>query len=394
MAEQRNFMIAGGGIGGMTAALALSKAGFHATIIERAERFEPFGAGIQLSPNASRVLLALGLGEALFKVASEPERLLIRRGSNGRELASMPLAGEMQQRFGAPYLILHRADLHAILTFAAEQDAGVGIVMGTAVSDFTIHAKGVTVMAERDHQLEEYHTGALIGADGVRSTVRTRLHPGTEINKPGRTAWRATLPAHSLSDHIDTNAVGLWLGPDAHLVHYPLRGGSLVNLVAVVNDGWRSESWNVPGDRDVLAARFSSWCEPVRALIDACPSVNRWSLADLRPLRRWGDGPVTLLGDAAHPMVPFMAQGGGMAIEDAMTLARILREAPEDIAKGFRKYERLRRARTARVQREARRNDRIYHMSGPMAGARNLVMRLMGGQRLLNRYAWIYKHKA
>jgi salicylate hydroxylase len=394
MAERRNLTIAGGGIGGLTAALALSRAGFHASVLERAPQFEPFGAGIQLSPNASRVLLALGLGEALAKVAGEPERLIVRRGSDGDELASMPMGAAMKQRFGAPYLILHRADLHSILRLAAEQDAGVGVVMGTSVSDFTIHANGVTVMAERDHALEEFRTAGLIGADGVRSTVRKRLYPNSALLKPGRSAWRATLPAHTIEADIETNTVGLWLGSDAHVVHYPLRGGSLVNLVAVVNDGYRSESWNAPGDRDVLAARFSSWADPVRALIDAAPSVSRWSLADMKTLRRWGEGPVTLLGDAAHPMFPFIAQGGGMAIEDAMTLARILRETPDEIAKGFRKYERLRRHRTARVQREARRNDKIYHMSGPMAFARNQVMGFSSGTRMMDRYKWLYGYKA
>lgn len=394
MADQRNVLIAGGGIAGLTTALALSRAGLHATVLERAQSFEPIGAGIQLSPNASRVLLALGLGDALAKVASEPKALLVRRGSDGEMLAKMPLAGVMAERFGAPYIILHRADLHAILLNATEQDAGVGVVMGTAVSDFTPHANGVTLMAERAHTLEEYRAAALIGADGVRSTVRTRLHPNVLLKKPGRTAWRATLPAHTLNADIDTGSVGLWLGTDAHIVHYPLRGGSLVNVVAIIDDGWVTESWSVPGDRDELAARFSNWAEPVRALIDACPSVSRWSLADLQPLRRWGDGAVTLVGDAAHPMLPFMAQGGGMAIEDAMTLARVLRDFSDNMPKGMRKYERLRRPRTTRVQREARRNDRVYHMSGLSAFARNLVMSALGGERLLSRYAWVYRHKA
>jgi salicylate hydroxylase len=394
MAAQRNLTIAGGGIGGLTAALALSRAGFHASVLERAPQFEPFGAGIQLSPNASRVLFALGLGDALSKVASEPERLIVRRGSDGEELASMPMGGTMKQRFGAPYMILHRADLHSILRMAAEQDAGIGVVMGTSVSDFTVHANGVTVMAERDHALEEFRTAGLIGADGVRSTVRKRLYPASTLIKPGRSAWRATLPAHTIEADIETNTVGLWLGSDAHVVHYPLRGGSLVNLVAVAHDGWHSESWNAPGDRDVLAARFASWADPVRALIEAAPSVSRWALADMKTLRRWGEGPVTLLGDAAHPMLPFIAQGGGMAIEDAMTLARVLREAPDNLAKGFRKYERLRRHRTARVQREARRNDRTYHMAGPMAFFRNQVLGLVSGSKMIDRYNWLYGHKA
>ena len=348
MTDRRTIAIAGGGIGGLMAAIALARGGLRVSVYERSQRFAPFGAGIQLSPNASRVLFAFGLGKALATVASEPEQLVIRRGRDAQELGRAPLKGFMKQRYGAPYLILHRADLHTVLKVAAEKEIDIDVEMGTAVADFARHKNGVTVLTERDHQLEEHRVTALIG-------------------------------------------------PDAHLVHYPVRGGSVVNVVAVVANAWQAswtgEGWNAPGDKDELAGRFSAWAPQVRDLIDALPSVTRWALADRKPLRRWGEGEVTLLGDAAHPMLPFLAQGGGMAIEDAMVLGRCLVRG-QDVAASLRKYERLRRYRTARVQKEARKLNKIYHYSNPMAHLRDMAMNMRSGEKIIERYNWLYRHKS
>ena len=397
MSERRTIAIAGGGIGGLIAALALARGGMRVLVYERAARFAPFGAGIQLSPNASRVLYAFGLGKALATAASEPEGLIVRRGRDAQELARGPLKGFMGQRYGAPYLILHRADLHTILRVATEKEIDIDIEMGTAVADFALHKNGVTVLTERDHQLEEHRVAALIGADGLRSTVRARMFGNDQPRPAERTAWRALVPADQLPPEFAANNVGLWLGHDAHLVHYPLRGGSVINVVAVVADAWQAtwtgDGWNSPGDKDELAGRFSAWAPQVRDLIDSLPSVTRWALADRKPLRRWGEGEVTLLGDAAHPMLPFLAQGGGMAIEDAMVLGRCLVRG-QDVAASLRKYERLRRYRTARVQKEARKLNKIYHYSNPMAHLRDMAMNMRSGEKIIERYNWLYRHKS
>ncbi|MCB1478882.1 MAG: FAD-dependent monooxygenase [Tepidamorphaceae bacterium] len=397
MTDRRTIAIAGGGIGGLMAAIALARGGLRVSVYERSQRFAPFGAGIQLSPNASRVLFAFGLGKALATVASEPEQLVIRRGRDAQELGRAPLKGFMKQRYGAPYLILHRADLHTVLKVAAEKEIDIDVEMGTAVADFARHKNGVTVLTERDHQLEEHRVTALIGADGIRSTVRARMFGNDQPVPAERTAWRALVPADQLPKDFAVNSVGLWLGPDAHLVHYPVRGGSVVNVVAVVANAWQAswtgEGWNAPGDKDELAGRFSAWAPQVRDLIDALPSVTRWALADRKPLRRWGEGEVTLLGDAAHPMLPFLAQGGGMAIEDAMVLGRCLVRG-QDVAASLRKYERLRRYRTARVQKEARKLNKIYHYSNPMAHLRDMAMNMRSGEKIIERYNWLYRHKS
>ncbi|MFN0264037.1 FAD-dependent monooxygenase [Tepidamorphus sp. 3E244] len=397
MSDRRTIAIAGGGIGGLMAAIALARGGLRVSVFERVGRFAPFGAGIQLSPNASRILYAFGLGKALAQVASEPDGMIVRRGRDARELSRAPLKGYMKQRYGAPYLILHRADLHTILKVAADKEMDVDMQMGAAVADFARHKNGVTVLTERDHQLSEHRVSALIGADGLRSTVRGRMFGNDQPIPAERTAWRALVPADQLPPFFAKNTVGLWLGNDAHLVHYPVRGGSVINVVAIVADAWQTswsgEGWNAPGDKDELAGRFSAWSPQVRELIDCLPSVSRWALADRKPLRRWGEGEVTLLGDAAHPMLPFLAQGGGMAIEDAMVLGRCLVQG-RDIASSLRKYERQRKQRTARVQREARKMSKIYHYGNPMALARDKVLKIKTGQKLVDRYRWIYSHKA
>ncbi len=379
------------------AAIALARAGLRVSVYERMTRFAPFGAGIQLSPNASRVLLAFGLGQALATASSEPEALVIRRGQDGRELARAPLKDHMKERYGAPYLILHRADLHTILRVAAEKEVDIDVSMGTAVADFARHNNGVTVLTEHDHQLEEHQATALIGADGIRSTVRARMFGSPQPIPADRCAWRALVPADQLPEGFSANVVGLWLGPDAHLVHYPLRGGSVINVVAIVADAWQAslvgEGWNAPGDKDELAGRLSAWSGEIRELIEAIPSVSRWALADRRPMRRWGEGSVTLLGDAAHPMLPFLAQGGGMAIEDAMTLGRCLVRG-DHVTASLRKYERLRRPRTARVQREARRLNRIYHFGTTLAVARDAVLGMKTDNKLTDHYRWIYEHES
>jgi salicylate hydroxylase len=258
------------------------------------------------------------------------------------------------------------------------------------VDDFAVHAHGVTVQARGRAATIDEHGIALIGADGLWSAVRAKLGDRRPPRFRSRTAWRALVPADRVPPQAREAATVLWLGPDAHLVHYPVQGGRMINLVAIVGDDRRISGWSAAGRRADLVARFRGWHKEARTLIETPESWLKWSLYDRPHPRPWGEGPVTLLGDAAHAMLPFLAQGGAMAIEDAAVLASCLARHSENPAVALRLYEGLRRRRTARAQRAARTNGRVYHLKGPAALARDLALIAMGGSRLLGRYDWLY----
>jgi 2-polyprenyl-6-methoxyphenol hydroxylase-like FAD-dependent oxidoreductase len=389
VARSRTIIVAGACIGGLTAALALIRAGFRVVVIEQAERLEETGAGIQLSPNATAILLDLGAGDHLRRRAVAPEAIRVMRAASAREIARIPLGREAELRYGAPYWVIHRADLQAGLIETLETTSDFVLRLGSRVEDYAVHAHGITVQSRGSFASSDEHGIALIGADGLWSTVRARLGDRAPPQFRNRTAWRALISADR-APHARERATVLWLGPDAHLVHYPVKGGEMINLVAIVSDDHRLKGWSAAGRRADLVARFAGWHKDARALIAAPQTWQRWSLYD-RPLPRpWGVGPVTLLGDAAHPMLPFLAQGGAMAIEDAAVLAACLARHSEDPAVGLRLYEGLRRRRSARAQRHARRNGRVYHLKGLRGFARDLALKVMGGNRLLRRYDWLY----
>ncbi|MBL8567493.1 MAG: FAD-dependent monooxygenase [Phreatobacter sp.] len=382
--------IVGAGIGGLTAALTLAREGFSVEVLERAPALEEVGAGIQLGPNASRILIRLGLAERLAAVVVVPEGMDVRSGRSGDIILSAELGDAVAARYGAPWWVVHRGDLQAALGEAACEDQCIQLRTGAAVSAVTEVAGGVEVKTGNGDHLVD----ALIGADGVRSAVRRALGDGSGPVFRGRTAWRATLPMDDAPRSLRGRRLGLWLGPNAHVVHYPLRGGAAVNVVAFVEDDAPVDGWSGPGEAADLLSRFAGWAGPLRDLLAAAPGWTRWSLAD-RPV--WfgpGRGAATLLGDAAHAMLPFAAQGGAMAIEDAAVLARLAAGRRADLAGAFRAYERARRGRTAAVQQLAARNGAIYHLTGPMAFARDTAMRLMGGERLVARQDWIYRFGA
>jgi salicylate hydroxylase len=390
VARSRTIIVAGAGIGGLTAALALIRAGFRVVVMEQAERLEETGAGIQLSPNATGILFNLGAGDHLKRRAVAPEAIRVMRAKSAREIVRIPLGRPAELRYGAPYWVIHRADLQAGLIEALETTSDFALRLGSTVEDYAVHAHGITVPARGAFASSDEHGIALIGADGLWSTLRGKLGDRAAPRFRNRTAWRALVPADRVPPQAREAATALWLGPDAHLVHYPIKGGGMINLVAIVSDDRRVKGWSADGRRADLLAHFSGWHKDARALIAAPQTWQRWSLYD-RPLPHpWGVGPVTLLGDAAHPMLPFLAQGGAMAIEDAAVLAGCLARHSEDPAVGLRLYEGLRRRRAARTQRHARRNGRVYHLKGPAAVARDLALKLMGGNRLLRRYDWLY----
>lgn len=366
---QLKVLIAGGGIGGLTAALECARQGFTVEVFEQAAEFAEVGAGIQLSPNPNRVLLSLGLGEALESVAFLPEGTEFRHWRTGRHISHNPLGPTALKKFGAPYYHIHRADLIRILAAAAAAEPNITLHTSARVAGFSQSESGVTLAVD-DNQ----HEGTvLVGADGIHSVVRAGLFGAASPTFTGNVAWRGLVPAERLPAGLVHPVAGVWWGPGKHFVHYYVRGGALVNCVCVVEKaGWEVESWTERGDQAELKADFHGWHETIQTLIenmdpDAC---FKWALFDRPPMPRWSEGRVTLLGDACHPTLPFMAQGAAMAIEDAAVLARCLSAEPS-VPDSLLRYESLRKKRTAGIQLGSRRNARVFHMRGIKAWARN-----------------------
>jgi salicylate hydroxylase len=392
MAPARHVIVAGAGIGGLTAAIALARAGMRVTVLEQAQKLEETGAGLQLSPNASRVLIALGLRERLEAAAVTPKAIRVMAGGSGREIVRIPLGNDMERRYGAPYWSMHRGDLQLALADVAQKELDVKIHLGVHVGDFAAHAKGVSVLGKRGTQVLDERGIALIGADGIWSSIAGRLREQQPPTFRRRTAWRALILADAAPSEFREPLVHLWLGNEAHLVHYPVKAGSLINIVAIVHDEWNESGWSAAGEPTELLRHFArwSWAEKARTLLARPDRWLKWALYDRNTPFRGGKVPVTLIGDAAHPMLPFLAQGAGMAIEDAAVLADMLGKYLDDPSDALRAYEGARWHRTMRAQQAARRQARIYGLSGPEAFVRNLAMRAMGGEKLRARYDWLY----
>ena len=385
-------IVAGAGIGGLTAALALARSGFRALVLEQSERLEETGAGIQLSPNATRILTGLGLADRLRPHVVVPTAIRVLGGRSGREIVRIPLGDEATQRYGASYWVIHRGDLQAALSEAAAQDLNIVLRLGMSVEDFATHPHGVTVSARGAAGLWTEHGHALIAADGLWSGARTRIASKAPPRFAGRTAWRALVPAAQLAPEFREPLVYLWLGRDAHLVHYPVKGGKLINVVVITADDWSGPGWSEPASRIDLLQRLAlrHWAPQAHAVFRAPDAWLKWALYETEPLASFVHGAAALLGDAAHAMLPFLAQGAAMAIEDAAVAAQCLARMPDDPAAAWESYCAIRRGRTRKVQRLAARNGRRYHRAGAAAMLRNTAMRLIGGERLLQNYDWLY----
>lgn len=366
-------LVVGGGIGGLTAALSLAKRGHEVIVFEQASAFGEVGAGIQVSPNSARVLHDLGLEHELRDAAFLPEAIQFRHWRNGRVIGQSPLGEDAARRYGFPYYHVHRADLLDILVAAARRVPNIMLRSDAKVRCFSQDDARATVSTAGGN----YEGDVLLGADGIHSVIRAGLWGDDHPQFTGCIAWRALVPADRLPQGLIRPVASAWWGPGKHFVHYYVRRGELVNCVGVVEKaGWEIESWTERGDHDEFATDFAGWHADVRRLIDNVDrdSLFKWALHDRKPMPRWSKGRVSLLGDACHPMLPFMAQGAAMAIEDAAVLTDCLARR-RDVPAALRRYETLRRDRTARVQHGSRRNATLFHLAGLRAWLRNRVTR-------------------
>jgi salicylate hydroxylase len=384
-------VIIGAGIGGLTAALALLRAGVRVQVFEQAPALREVGAGIQLAPNATRLLHRLGLAAPLARVAVRPERSEIRRWDDGRVLWSQPLGPVVEERFGAPYYHLYRPDLLAVLVEALPPGA---LRLDHRLADLT--EVGDTVLL-RFADGRTARADLVVGADGIHSAVRAALFGPETPRFSGSAAYRGLVPAERLS-HLDLPRRGYaWLGPDRHFVHYYVAGGRLMNFVAVCPAGeWRLESWSAKGRVADALREFAGFHPLVRQIIGAVDETHRWALYDRAPLPRWSAGRVTLLGDAAHAMLPFLAQGACQAVEDAAVLARLLAGAgAAEVPARLARYEALRRPRSAAVQQGSLENATAYHLpDGPDQEARDARYAALAREAPYAARGWLFDYDA
>ncbi|MBK1658807.1 3-hydroxybenzoate 6-monooxygenase [Paracraurococcus ruber] len=379
-------LIAGGGIGGLGAALALSRAGHPVRLFERAAEFREAGAGIQLGPNVFHMLDRLGVREAVERDAVRPDALVMRCAVHGHEITRVPLDG-MPARFGNPYAVTHRADLHRSLLEACQSRPDILLETARSVAVFIEDAQGVTVRLEDGDCIRG---SALVGADGLWSRTRQVVVGDGRPVVSGHIAYRAVVPMDSLPEAVRENRVTLWAGPRLHLVHYPLRRGEVMNLVAVFHSDHYAEGWDQAGDPKLLWRHFDATRPEVRDLLSRIETWRYWVLCDREPRRGWTRGRVTLLGDAAHPMLQYLAQGANMALEDAVCLADQLRVHAGDVAAAFAAYEALRVLRTGRVQTMARVFGEIYHAGGVRAELRDAWLAGRDPEAAREGMAWLY----
>jgi salicylate hydroxylase len=373
-------LIAGGGIGGLVAALCLVRNGHQVELFEQAPVLSEVGAGIQLSPNCTRVLHHLGLENALREFAFLPQGTQFRDWKSGKVISESPLGDSVLVRYGFPYYHIHRGDLMNVLVAAVDEVPDIRLNTNAKVTGFTQDESAVQLSVN-----DVNHSGdLLIGADGIHSVVRASLWGDAKPAFTGNVAWRALVPAEKMPSDLIRPMSSVWWGPHKHFVHYYVRRGEFVNCVCVVEKtGWEVESWTEQGEHEELKSDFSGWHDDIQMLIDNADrdSLFKWTLYDRPSMNAWGKGRVTLLGDACHPTLPFMAQGAAMAIEDAAVLADCI-EQNGDVASRLKRYEDLRRDRTASIQRGSRRNASVFHMTGIKAWARNRAAKTAGARTM------------
>lgn len=387
----RQLLVAGAGIGGLASALAAARAGWQVRVFEQSPAFGEVGAGLQLGPNVTRILKGWGLAEALAQVAAFPQHLRVRSAVHGGEIGRMALGREIEARYAAPYATLHRADLHSLLQTATESLPDVTLLSGRHVSSLREIGADVQITTDKGLCVEG---DALVGADGIWSRVREQLLRDGPAAPTGHLAYRALVPQAALPEALRSQDVTAWLGPRLHVITYPVRGGEWLNMVAFVHGAIEgdAEGWDHAAVAADLRAGMGPACARLQDLVAAVDAWSLWVLCDRPPLRsaaQMARGRIALLGDAAHPMRPYLAQGAGMAIEDAFVLGQSLALCPElEVHEALTRYANLRWRRAARVQARSRRNGRIFHLTGPMRWGRDLSIGLLG-RRLLD-VPWLY----
>ena len=386
--------IVGAGLGGLACALALSQRGLDVRVYEQAPKLTEVGAGVQLSANATRVLQALGIGPALASTAVVPTDKLIRLWNSGEAFKAFDVGPMSEALYGAPYLTLHRHDLQAALAQALEAAAPGSLKLGRRCVGLELDEEGVDLLFEGGGR---ERAQLVVGADGVHSQVRRTLFGASDPVFTGVVAWRGVIPAARLDPAMLAPVSTTWIGPAAHAVTYPLRGGALLNYVSVVErDDWRVESWSCPGTVEECLADYRGWSPQLLQVIAAIETPYKWALFGRAPMPRWSDGRATLLGDACHPMLPFLSQGAAMAIEDALVLARCLERWPGDIGQALGRYEAARIGRTTRAVEGSAANQQRYHaleLKGP-DDARRYVAQQWAEPKVRERYDWIFSYDA
>ncbi|TFZ05675.1 FAD-binding protein [Ramlibacter henchirensis] len=385
-------IVAGAGIGGLSAALALLRRGMDVVVLEQAAQLREVGAGLQLSANATRALFRLGLEDELMAMASEPKGKRIRLWNTGQSWRLFDFSAVSRERWGAPYITIHRADLHDVLAKAVQAAAPQALQLGRRVQESHQTESAVRVLTASG---EVFEGDVLIASDGVHSSIRRQHFGADDPDYSGIVAWRGVIDAQRLPGHLREPYGCNWVGPGAHVVHYPLRGDTLINFVGCVESkGWEVESWSARGDRAECLRDFAGWHGDVQTLIHAIDVPYKWALMVREPMSSWVRGRIALLGDACHPTLPFLAQGAAMAIEDGYVLARCLAQPDADIHSRLALYESLRIERTTRVVRGSNENARRFHNPelAHAEGAQAYVDREWSESRVADRYEWLFQY--
>jgi salicylate hydroxylase len=389
MKESITVSVVGGGLGGLAAALSLLQRGFDVTVFEQADQLGEIGAGVQLAPNAMRVLMALGLEEDVLRVAFQPEAHVVRNWKTGRATAVTPMKTAYHRQYGAGYYTFHRADLHAALVKALPPER----VRLNARCVSAANVPGGALLKFADGS--EHRSDLVVGADGIHSAVRESLFGAQAPRFTGVVCWRGLVPANALAAGTVSNDMTAWFGPHSTIVTYYVRGGELVNFAAFFEQDWRQESWRVEGDKQEVLDTYRDWHPHINALVDKTDRLYKWAVFDRNPLPQWTQGRITLLGDSAHPMLPYLAQGACMAVEDGYALATAL-AAHGSVDQALAAYESARRPRTAKVQLASRARARVNHLESRFSRFRRdlgyAVQKLLDPTRHTYGVEWIYGH--
>jgi salicylate hydroxylase len=390
MTEIRQVAVVGAGLGGLTAAIALRQRGFDVTVYEQSDRLGEIGAGIQLSPNAMRVLIGLGLDRAFEAIAFEPDRHVVRNWKSGSIVSATQMKGVFRAQYGAGYFGAHRADLHAVL----QQEVPIRCIRLNALCSAVTQTGDRALLSFADGS--EAEADVVIGADGIRSAVRASLFGPDTPRFTGHIVWRGLVPSGALPKGLIEPDMTAWFGPRGTVVHYYVRRGALVNWIAHYEADWREESWSVETDWREAAEAYAGWHPTLAQLFSRTERCYKWALYDRDPLPQWSEGRVTLLGDAAHPMLPYLAQGAAQAVEDGYVLAELLARHRSDPHGALAAYEAARRPRTARIQLHARERGRINNATSPLARLKRdlgyRLKRLIRPKEHTYSIEWIYGH--